>query len=123
MPTNKPDIPNEIVQQVLDFLRSTPKAVGVLAASFISGHLWVFVLTAYFRNGTKGDTLIKSPTGRAGLGILWLTVVLIPYYALKYRDLPVDLDKILDIAIPTIVLGFFLQLVIFIVVINLKDKK
>ncbi len=103
----------EVEQQLLDYLRDTPKAAGVLIMSFFSGHLWVFIVTAYLRSKTRGNKLLESLLGRTAVGILWFTAVLVPVYWLKFREVNFDYERILEVVIPTIVAGMLLQLVVF----------
>lgn len=118
MPIEK-DIKNDIGQ----YLHNTPKALAVVVAAFFSGHLWVFVITAFIRSKTKGNGMMQSPTGRIAIGLIWLTGVLVPIYRLKFGDFEFDYENILQIIIPTIVIGLFFQLLLFSLFVCLGDRK
>ncbi|MCI0560052.1 MAG: hypothetical protein MN733_16305 [Nitrososphaera sp.] len=108
---------------LLEYLRDTPKALVVVVASFISGHLWVFMITAFIRSKTKGNNLLQSTVGRTTVGLIWLTGVLVPFYCLKFREFSFDYERILQIAIPTVVTGLFIQLILFAIFVSFGDRK
>ena len=104
----------ETVQaQVIEYLKQTPKAVGVLVCSFFSGQLWVFIIFAYLKKGSKGNKIIKSITGKTGIGLCWFSLVLIPVYYINNGDFFFMYEKIIELVIPTIIFGFFAQILIF----------
>jgi hypothetical protein len=76
-------VDGSIEQQLIDYLRQTPKAVAVLIFSFFSGQLWVFIIIAYLKKTTKGNKLLNSIHGKTALGLFWFTLVLIPIYYIR----------------------------------------
>lgn len=107
---------------VLDYLRQTPKAVGVLLASFFSGHLWVFMVLA-IRTKTRGNTFLQPPIGRTALGLCWFTMIHLPLYFAKFRELDFKYNKMMQLAIPTVLFGLAIQVVLFAVFVRYGDKK
>ncbi|NTW70419.1 MAG: hypothetical protein HGB23_11365 [Chlorobiaceae bacterium] len=116
-------IEKSIEKEVVDYLRETPKAMAVVVVAFLSGHLWVFVITAFIRSRTKGNKMVQSVIGRTAIGIVWLTGILVPLYCMKYGDFGFEYDRILQVAIPTTVTGLFIQLFLFIIFITVGDRK
>ena len=116
-------IEKSIEKEVLEYLRETPKAMAVVVASFLSGHLWVFVITTFVRSKTKNNKLILSLTGRTAIGLFWLTSTLVPIYRLNFGDFAFEYDRILQVAIPTTVTGLFVQLVLFGLFVIFGDRK
>ena len=86
----------------------TPKAVALLVMSYFSGHLWVFIVTAFLRSKTRGNKLLQSMTGKTAVGLLWFTAVMAPVYLLKHGEYHFAYSRILDVTIPTLVVGLFL---------------
>ncbi len=116
------DVPLAVGEQVLDYLRQTPKAVAVLVVSYLSGHLWVFIITAFFRSRTRGDQLLKSVTGRTAVGLLWFASLLVPIYLLRFGGLHFEYANILELTVPTLVAGLFFQLLVFIICVRFGDR-
>lgn len=116
-------IEKSLEKDVVQFLHETPKALAVVVAAFFSGHLWVFVITAFVRSKTKGNGMVQSLTGRTAIGLIWLTGTLVPIYRIKFGDFAFDYDKILQVTIPTIVTGLFVQLLLFAMFVCLGDRK
>jgi hypothetical protein len=107
------NIQHSVADVLSNYLRATPQAIAVLIVAFLSGHLWVYIITAYLRRNTKGNRLLQSTAGRIAIGMAWLAVVMIPVYFTEYGTWPADYGNILAIVIPTIVLALFAQVVIF----------
>ncbi len=116
-------VAREVQEQLVDYLTTTPKAGAVLTMSFFSGHLWVFIVTAYLRSNTRGNKLLESLPGRTAVGIFWFTAVLVPIYWSKFREVNFEYARILDVVIPTIVAGMMLQLVVFAFFAYFGDRK
>ncbi|KTC22065.1 hypothetical protein AO390_04005 [Pseudomonas marginalis ICMP 11289] len=114
-------VQSKIEEKILEYLLATPKALAILAASFVSGHLWIFVIKAY-RKRTKASHFVESKTGRTAVGLLWMAAVLFVIYVSRFRDLSFDYEKILIICIPTIIVSLFVQLVIFVLFLVVGDK-
>lgn len=102
-----------VQQQFTDYLRQTPKAVAVLVCSFFSGQLWAFLVFAYIKKGAKGNKLLQSLPGKTSLGLCWFTLVLVPIYYLNHGTLIFSYDQILSVIVPTLVAGFFVQVIAF----------
>ena len=115
MTGSSPTPTGTINTQISEYLKSTPKAVALLFCSYFCGHLWVFILLAYIKKGTKGDTIIKSTAGKTTLGFCWFAFLMCPIYIIKHKTISVEHDKLLDLVYPTILIGIFLQVVIFII--------
>jgi hypothetical protein len=113
----------QIVEQVSEYLKQTPIAVGVIVMSFFSGHLWVFIITGFLRSKTRGNKLLESRSGRTAIGVLWFTGVSAPLYVYRYHNYNFEYRNILEIAIPTLVTGLLVQLIIFALFASFGDRK
>ena len=100
-------------RQIIDFLRKTPIAVAALFFSFISGHLWVFIIFSYCKKNKKGNSQLQSKVGRTAIGLAWFMFVMVPIYLLQYNNLKFNYTNLVDIVLPTLVLGFFFQVIVF----------
>ena len=112
-----------VEQQLLDYLKETPKAVAVLVMSYFSGHLWVFIITAFLRSKTRGNKQLQSVTGKTTVGLLWFTAVMLLVYLLKHGEYNFGYSRILDVTIPTLVTGLLLQLIAFALFVIFGDRR
>lgn len=112
-----------IEQELLEYLKQTPTAIAVLVMSYFSGHLWVFVVTAFLRSKTRGDNLLRSITGKTALGLLWFAAILVPIYLYKFREYNFEYSRILEVALPTLVTGLLVQLFAFVAFITFGDRE
>jgi hypothetical protein len=68
MPPSGGAISGTIQQDIIDYLRQTPKAVAVLVFSFFCGQLWLFIIFNYRKKGTMvGDKFLKTKMGTTAL--------------------------------------------------------
>jgi hypothetical protein len=119
----KPDIAHEVEDHVLQYIRETPKAVLVLFASLMSGHLWVYVITVMRGANTRGNKQLQSYLGHTSVGLGWFSVVLVVLYCCKFRRLDFDYANILELAIPTVLTGLFIQFVVIAVFVRFGGRK
>ncbi|MCA7927871.1 hypothetical protein LGM45_02405 [Burkholderia cepacia] len=112
----------QIEQKVLNYVLATPAALAVLVASFLSGHLWLFIIKNVRKPKTAGNQIFESKTGRVAIGLLWLTGVLLFVYIIRFKELMFDYQRILDVCIPTIIFGVFFQLLILVAYLKFGDK-
>lgn len=97
----------------VDFFRSTPIALAALAISFLSGQLWVFVIFEYMHPSKKANKALDNAAAKAALGLLWFALVLVPFYYIQFDDLSLEYQNILQLTVPTLVLGLFAQAIAF----------
>ena len=112
-----------VEQQVAEYLKETPKAVAALVMSYFSGHLWVFIVTAFLRSKTRGNKLLQSVTGKTGVGLLWFAAVMFLLYLIKFRELNFEYTRLLELAVPTLMMGLVCQLVVFVLFAVFGDRK
>ena len=115
-------IPPEIIDVLIKFLLKTPKILALSIFSYLSGHLWMFIILTYFKKGTKGNKILNNMVGRLSLGFCWYALVLIPVYWLFVGDCFLEYENILRVITPTIVFGLAFQLVSFIIISQVKGK-
>ena len=106
-------IEKEVGTQVVNYLARTPQAVAYLFCSFMSGQLWAFIILASYKKSIRGDKYLQTIAGRTALGFAWFVVVLVPLYFWRYQTLNCHYTKLVNLVVPTVVLGLFLQVVIF----------
>lgn len=114
-------VETEIKTKVLEYVLRTPLAMAVVIASFLSGHLWLFIIKAV-RKRTAGNKILESKTGRTAFGMLWLALIMCPIYMIKYGDVSFELEKIMALVLPSIVFAAILQLIILVVYLVLERK-
>lgn len=107
------DVQDAIAKQIIEYFKATPQVLAFLLMAFLSGHLWAYVITNYVKVKKGGNKEIRSIVGRLALGLVWLAGNLIIVYAVVHHDWPQDYAKAIGLIVPTIVLGLFLQLLVF----------
>jgi hypothetical protein len=115
-------VESTVTSQLVEYLKATPQAIAVVFFAFLEGHLWVFMITAYVRDKTKGNKLIMSVAGKVTIGLLWITLNMVIIYAIQYQSWPMKYENILEIVVPTIVLSLLLQLLIFLGCLKYGDR-
>ncbi|MEJ8865752.1 hypothetical protein [Pseudomonas jessenii] len=106
------EVKDAVAKQIIDYLKTTPQALAFLIMAFASGHLWAYVITNFVKEKKGGNKEIRSAIGRLSLGLVWLASNLVVVYGFVHHSWPRDYAKIIDLIIPTIVLGFFIQLIV-----------
>ena len=111
-----------VEEQLIEALKRCPQAVVVLALSFISGHLWVYIvlLRPWTRSGSR---LLENVVARTGLGLLWFSVVLVPIYLVNCHSASFRYEKLVELVVPTLVTGLFVQAIIFAIIMRPKRRK
>ncbi|MBE0395183.1 hypothetical protein ILP74_06800 [Citrobacter amalonaticus] len=111
----------EIEKTILRYILATPQAIGFLFFSWLSGHLWAYVVFTYFQNKKHAKGFFDSKLGKTALGILWFTLIGAPFYCLKNKRLTVDYNLLLDLTYSIVMVSLFIQAVIFIII-TLKKR-
>lgn len=109
-------IPDELIDAIVSFLVSSPKALATIIFSWVSGHTWSYIIFTYFRNKEKSTDFFDGWIGKVSLGLLWFALVLLPINAIVNKSMQVDYESILNVAYTTILYAFVLQAVIFILI-------
>ena len=120
---SEPSVSNTIYVLLSDYLKQTPKAVAFFVMSYFSGHLWVFVFTAFLRSKTKGNKLLLSMTGKTAIGLLWFTSTLALIYRFKFGAFNFEYLNMLDVVIPSLIAGLVVQMFVFTLFVTFGDRK
>ncbi len=110
------NIPDEIVQSVVNFIIGSPKVLATLVLSWVSGHTWSYIVFTYFRDKKNSTGFFDGWMGKVALGLLWFSLVLLPIYAIVHGSFSIEYDKVLDVVFSTILYSYVLQAVIFIAI-------
>ncbi|MCK8095522.1 hypothetical protein [Pseudoalteromonas sp. 1CM17D] len=110
------NIPDKIIDTVVDFFVSSPKVLATIVLSWVSGHTWSYIVFTYFRDKKNSIGFFDSWIGKAALGLLWFSIILAPVYYLTHGSLLIEYEKILDVIFSTILYSYFLQAIIFITI-------
>ncbi|MEB2854069.1 hypothetical protein [Pseudomonas atacamensis] len=116
------DLEKAVVSQIIDYLKSTPQVLFLVIMAIASGHLWAFIITSFFKEKENGNKELRSIVGRLSLGLMWLAANLVVIYGLEHHSLPRDYSKIIELIFPTIILGLFLQLIVYVLVIAFGER-
>ena len=112
----------EIWKKVIDWLLTTPKALALLVFSFFSGHLWIFIITTYFKTSKKGNKYLKSIYGKIAVGVIWFTIIDLPIHLFRNGNI-IDINNIFDNILYAIMYGLILQGIVFGLIVTLKKEK
>ena len=97
-----------------------PQLLLACGVSFLSGHIWLWLIYTYFKDNTKGITHLKNIYAKTGLGVLWHSLFLFVTYIVKFGfDTNVE-NKILSIILFSLLLGMFAQALVVILIVKLK---
>lgn len=95
----------KIGEKFLELVISIPQLLFACGISFLSGHVWLWLIYTYYRDNARGVTYLKNVWAKTGLGMLWNAIFLVPAYFIKFGfDTNVD-GKILSIVGFTLLIG------------------
>ncbi|OEE34435.1 hypothetical protein A1QO_07915 [Vibrio genomosp. F10 str. ZF-129] len=109
-------IPDEIIQTVITFLVGSPKVLATLVLSWISGHMWSYIVFTYFREKNKSEGFFDGWLGKTALGLFWFSLIMLPIYYLVHASFTIEYENILSVLITTILYSYVVQAIIFIAI-------
>jgi len=112
----------ELQEKVISWLIATPKALGLLVCSFLSGQLWFFIITTYLKENKKGNKYLKKFWAKLVLGVIWFAIINLPIHLIR-QGIEITETNIFANILYTILYGFVIQGVISILIISLKTEK
>ena len=113
----------EIESKVFSYILNTPSALGTIAISFLSGHLWAFIIITYFKKGKRGKSFLNAKTGKTAIGLLWFSIIILPIYYISNETLNIEYEKLLDSVVTTLLFGLALQAIIFGLIVSFKGEQ
>ena len=112
---------NEIKEKIFGYLIATPKMLFLAVLSFLSGHFWVYIYFAYIKNGSRSAKRIDNLYGKVVLGLIWFAIILTILYGIMHKTiLNIQYELIMDLILSTILIGLFLQAILFILILKLS---
>lgn len=112
----------KIQAKILEYIITIPQLLFAAAMSFLSGHLWIWVIYAYYFNGTRASKYLNNWVAKTALGAFWYILALLPIYCFKYGfNCEVD-GSIIKIIGFTVLVGSFFQAISMILLIKFKSK-
>ena len=115
-------VEKQLGEKLAELLISTPKLLIACGSSFLSGHVWLWLIYCYLRNNSRGVTHLKSVWAKTGLGMIWNALILFIIYIIKYGfDTNVE-DKILPLIFFSLLLGWATQAVVVLLIIHFKNR-
>lgn len=110
------EIPDEAIQQIVQYVVATPKVLGGLFLFVFSGQLWAFLTIAYFKKNTRGNKLLDNFPAKISLGSCWFCLIALPIYWAKYDNIDLEYESFLNVLPPAIIFSFALQLFVYLAV-------
>ena len=104
---------NEIQKKAIEYIIQTPKLLGFVIVSFLSGHLWYFIITTYIKVGRKGNTLLNNKIGKTTIGAFWNVLVLMAFYMITQKIITITWEQALEVVFATLLIGMVIQILIF----------
>jgi len=109
-------------EKLAELVISTPKLLIACGSSFLSGHVWLWLIYAYLKKTTKGVTHLQGVWAKTGLGMIWNALILFLIYIVKYGfDTNVE-GKILPLILFSLLLGWATQAIVVFLIVNFKNK-
>lgn len=113
-------IPKEFMDKLVETVITSPYLLLPVALAYISGHLWAYIILAYFSKRER--KVLYSLVGKVGLGLIWFALVLIPIYIISYKNINITLARLQEIIITVLVISLALQTIILILVYFIHGK-
>lgn len=114
---------NEVIKKGFEYILATPQAIAFFFFSWVSGHLWAYVVFTYCQKKENSKGFFDGHTGKVTLGVLWFTIVGAPFYCLKNDRITVDYALLLDLSYSIVMVSLFIQGVIFFIITLLKKAQ
>ena len=92
--TNTTEIPEAFAAALLRFLTSSPYILCTVALSYISGHLWAYIILSYFSKQER--KILYSLFGKLALGLMWFAIILMPTYVFVFRSFNIISAQLLE---------------------------
>jgi hypothetical protein len=92
-------------------LSDAGKIIALILVAFLSGNLWIIISRSLFP-GPRENSLANSHLGRTVIGLAWLALMMGIIYFLKFAG-DLSVRNIIDVMIPAMVAGMFMQLIVF----------
>ena len=112
----------ELQEKIISWLIATPKALGLLICSFLSGQLWFFIIITYLKENKKGNKYLKKFWAKLVLGVIWFAIIDLPIHFIR-QGIEITESNIFANVFYTILYGFVIQGIISILIISLKTEK
>jgi len=85
--------------------------VALIVISFLSGNLWILINRRFF-SGPREFPWASSRLGRTIIGLVWFALVMGIIYPLQSSE-TFSFRHIIDVLLPAIIFGMFMQVVVF----------
>lgn len=105
------ELSDHIIEKIFNYLGKRPLAGFAVVMSFFTGHMWLYALSIIERPKKQ----LKSVIGRIAVGLLWFTVVMAPFYVITYGEYTFKEEKVLQIAVPSVILAMILQAIVIVI--------
>ncbi len=110
----------KIQAKLLEYIVTIPQLLTATVLSFLSGHLWIWVIYAYYFNSTKASKYLNNWVAKIALGVFWYSISLVPYYFYKFGFKQEVGKNVLEVIIFSLLIGSFLQAISTILIIRFK---
>jgi hypothetical protein len=106
---------NDILKAAIAQLIQTPLYLLAAAASFVSGHIFVYMYFAFLQPTERRKRFVDSITGRLAFGAVWFALVYLGIHLVVYGTIAVQPDHINSMLLTTCILGLICQIPIFLI--------
>jgi len=90
---------NSIQKKAIEYIVECPKLLGFVIISFLSGHLWYFLISTYCKKGKKGNTLLNSKIGKTTVGAFYNALVFFPFQLSVNKSISIGWQQIMDLMV------------------------
>ena len=100
-------------KKAIEYIVESPKLLGFVIVSFLSGHLWYFIISTYFKKGKKGNALLNNQIGKTTVGAFYNALIFFPLQLAINKTISIQWQQIMDLILTTMLFGMVLQILIF----------
>ncbi|RFS78124.1 hypothetical protein D0U00_15215 [Leclercia adecarboxylata] len=105
---------SEIIKKGVEYILVTPQAIVFFFFSWISGHLWAYVVFTYCQKKENAKGFFDGNIGKMTLGVIWFTIIGLPFYYFVNKKFTIDHLALLDLSYSIVMTSLFIQGLIFI---------
>jgi hypothetical protein len=104
---------NAVEKKAIEYVVECPKLLGFAVISFLSGHLWYFIISTYYKRSKKGNTLLNNKIGKLAVGGFYNVLVFYPFHLCINKSIKIEWEQMLDLVLTTMLFSMILQIIIF----------
>lgn len=107
------DSEDQVAAAIIGWVVKTPAALSTLFFSYISGHMWSYIIFTYIRKRKHEKGFFDNTKGRVSLGLAWHALIAVPLYLIYFGNFKISYENYIEIAYDVIIIALAIQALIF----------